>query len=81
MARASGAACFAEDFAAWRSALRGGPHVVASNHRTGPLQGPQFSKAHLLLAGPASHGTLLAQLPEAYQVLGRLVDILLITPR
>jgi photosystem II PsbK protein len=36
--------------------------------------------AHLLLAGLASHGTTLAQLPEAYQAFGPLVDILPIIP-
>ena len=80
MAPVSGAACFAEDFAAWPSAFRGGPHVVAFNDRSGPLQGPQLPMAHLLLAGLASHGTLLAQLPEAYQAFGPLVDILPIIP-
>jgi len=80
MARASTAACIAEEFAAWPSAFLGGPHVVASNVRTGPLQGPQLTMAHLLLAGIASHGTLLAQLPEPYQAFGPLVDILPIIP-
>jgi photosystem II PsbK protein len=54
--------------------------VVISTHRTGPLQGPQIPIAHLLLAGLASHGTPLAQLPEAYQAFGPLVDILPIIP-
>ena len=36
--------------------------------------------AHLLLAGLASHSTALAQLPEAYQAFGPLVDILPIIP-
>jgi len=37
--------------------------------------------AHLLLAGLASQGTTtLAQLPEAYQAFGPLVDILPIIP-
>jgi hypothetical protein len=36
--------------------------------------------AHLLLAGLASHGTPLAQLAEALQALGPLVQILPIIP-
>ena len=36
--------------------------------------------AHLLLAGLASNATPLAQLPEAYQAFGPLVDILPIIP-
>jgi hypothetical protein len=36
--------------------------------------------AHLLLAGLASHGTPLAQLPEVLQALGSLVHILPIIP-
>jgi photosystem II PsbK protein len=36
--------------------------------------------AHLLLAGLAAHSTPLAQLPEAYQAFGPLVDILPIIP-
>ena len=54
--------------------------MVISKYRTGPLQGPQLSMAHLLLAGLASHSTPLAQLPEAYQAFGPLVDILPIIP-
>ena len=60
--------------------LKGGPCVIASIHRIGPLQGPQLPMAHLLLAGLASHSTPLAQLPEAYQAFGPLVDILPIIP-
>ena len=36
--------------------------------------------AHLLLAGLASHGTPLAQLPEASQAFGSLVHILPMIP-
>ena len=71
---------FCRGFHSLATGLKGGPCVIASNHRTGPLQGPQFSMAHLLLAGLASHGTTLAQLPEAYQAFGPLVDILPIIP-
>ena len=54
--------------------------MVTSIHRTGPLPGPQLPRAHLLLAGFVSRGTPLAQLPEAYQAFGPLVDILPIIP-
>ena len=46
----------------------------------GRCKGPNLSMAHLLLAGLASHATPLAQLPEAYQAFGPLVDILPIIP-
>jgi photosystem II PsbK protein len=46
----------------------------------GRIQALQTSMAHYLLAGLASHATPLAQLPEAYQAFGPLVDILPIIP-
>jgi photosystem II PsbK protein len=58
----------------------GGPCVVISQPRNGPLQGPKLPIAHFLLTGLASHSTPLAQLPEAYQAFGPLVDILPIIP-
>ena len=63
-----------------RIGLASSPHVVISIYRIGPLQGPKLPMAHLLLAGLASHSTPLAQLPEAYQAFGPLVDILPIIP-
>ena len=60
--------------------LSGSPHVLISINRIGPFERPKLPMAHLLLAGLASHSTPLAQLPEAYQAFGPLVDILPIIP-
>ena len=52
--------------------------MVGSSHRNGPERAP-LAMSLFLLAGLSS-ATTLAQLPEAYQAFGPLVDILPIIP-
>lgn len=65
---------FCRGFRSLGARLPGRPHVVGSSHCNGFPPGMALS----LLASYAPH--TLAQLPEAYQAFGPLVDILPIIP-
>ena len=74
MARGDQPGMFCRGFRSLGAPFPGRPHVVGSGHRNGFPPGMVLS----LLAGSSPH--TLAQLPEAYQAFGPLVDILPIIP-